>query len=60
MVINNHHHHTLTAAAQLDFEESTTKQQNIRRKQTQKAGTKGKWGRPRHKKDQKKNEETLV
>lgn len=39
MVINNHRN-TLTAAAQLDFEESTTKQQNSRRKQ--KAGTEGK------------------
>lgn len=54
-IINNNH--MPATAIPLDFEENTTKQQNIRRKQTQKAG---KWGRPRQKRDQEKNEETLV
>lgn len=44
-IINNNNH-KLTTVIRLDFE-NTTKQQNIRRKQTQKAVTKGKWGRPR-------------
>lgn len=60
IVIINNNNHMLTTAVQLDFEENTTKQQNIGRKQTQKAGMKGKWGRPRQKRDQEKNEETLV
>lgn len=57
IIINNNNNHTLATAIPLDFERNTTKQQNIRRKQTQKAG---KWGRPRQKRDQEKNEETLA
>lgn len=60
LLLINNNNHTLTTAVQLDFEENTTTQQNMRRKQTRKAGMKGKWGRPRQKRDQEKNEETLV
>lgn len=53
--INNNH--MLTSAVQLDFED-TRKEQNTRRKQTQKARMKGMWGRPRQKRDHKHDEGT--